>query len=343
MNEQSGILGDVAAASVPGKRTPGPVFVVGMNGSGSTMLADSLDRHPELYFFVNESLVLPWFIRNAARYGDLEHDSSARRRLADALGSARSYWQFNGKAPVIVPDSALTEPGFAAVADAIYRHFAAKFGKTRWGDKSPMYLQHIDLLARTFPTAQFVHIYRDGRDAAQSFHRRWGYNPLRTIYRWKKVIELGRQQGRELGPERYMEVSYEALTTDPEQWMRKICAFLAMPFDPAVLGSSMRFVEGVKPAEGRMVANSGKWRSYFSAGQVDAMERISGAMLVELGYESRRPDGNAEPSQWQQKLWLIHDRGTRILWSFREYGFRVWPFLLRSAKDALRQSSANRY
>ena len=27
-----------------------PVFVVGMNGSGTTMLADSLGRHPELYY-----------------------------------------------------------------------------------------------------------------------------------------------------------------------------------------------------------------------------------------------------------------------------------------------------
>lgn len=26
-----------------------PVFIVGMNGSGTTMLADSLGKHPDLY------------------------------------------------------------------------------------------------------------------------------------------------------------------------------------------------------------------------------------------------------------------------------------------------------
>ena len=33
----------------------GPIFVVGMNGSGTTMLADSLGQHPGLYVFPFES------------------------------------------------------------------------------------------------------------------------------------------------------------------------------------------------------------------------------------------------------------------------------------------------
>ena len=37
-----------------------PVFIVGMNGSGTTMLADSLGKHPDLYMFPNEAKVLPF-------------------------------------------------------------------------------------------------------------------------------------------------------------------------------------------------------------------------------------------------------------------------------------------
>lgn len=321
----------------------GPVFVVGMNGSGSTMLADSLGRHPDLYVFENETWVLPWFIRNAGRYGDLEHDFGARRRLADALGSARAFWQRNSKSPVHVPDAALSEPGFASVADAVYRHFAAKSDKTRWGDKSPMYLQHVGLLARTFPDARFVHIYRDGRDAAQSFHRRWGYHPLRTLYRWKKIVGAGQQQGAQLGPERYMEVSYEQLTRDPEPWMRKICAFLGMAFDPCVLESSMRFVEGEQSKAGRMVVNSGKWQAYFTRGQIEAMERIAGAKLSELGYACDNRHGDVDPPAWKRGLWSLRDRTVRTVWNFRQYGLRSLPIFTRAALDSLRQSRTNRF
>lgn len=331
------------AEPVPHRRPMGPVFVVGMNGSGSTMLAESLGRHPGLYVFENESWVLPWFIENAGRYGDLQHDFAARRRLADSLGRARAFWQSNGKAPVRVPDAALREGGFAAVVSSVYQHFAAKSGKTRWGDKSPMYLQHVALLGRTFPDAQFVHIYRDGRDAAQSFHRRWGYHPLRTIYRWKKIVSRGQEQGALLGRERYLEVRYEELTNNPERGMRAVCEFLGLEFDPRVLESSMRFVQGEQNGAGRMIANSGKWEGYFTPAHVAAMEAIAGAKLAKLGYACSNSQGDSDPSALCRGMWSLRDRAVRTVWNFRQYGLRSVPIFTRAALDALRQSGTNRF
>ena len=54
---------------------------------------------------------------------------------------------------------------------AIFEAYAAKEQKPRWGDKTPMYMRHLPLLDRLFPTAQYVHLIRDGRDAALSFLR----------------------------------------------------------------------------------------------------------------------------------------------------------------------------
>ena len=77
----------------------GPVFVVGHNGSGTTMLADCLGHHPDLYIFPFETRVLPHFIRKLARYGDLS-DVHARQALADDIGKCRAYWKANGRRPV---------------------------------------------------------------------------------------------------------------------------------------------------------------------------------------------------------------------------------------------------
>ena len=56
----------------------------------------------------------------------------------------------------------------AAIA-AVFEAYAAERGKPRWGDKTPLYMQHLPLLERLFPDALFVHLVRDGRDAALSF------------------------------------------------------------------------------------------------------------------------------------------------------------------------------
>ena len=36
---------------------------------------------------------------------------------------------------------------------AVYEAYAARAGKARWGDKTPMYMQHLALLERLFPDA----------------------------------------------------------------------------------------------------------------------------------------------------------------------------------------------
>jgi hypothetical protein len=314
-----------------------PVFVVGMNGSGTTMLADSLGHHPELYMFPLESKVLPYYLMHQNRYGDL-NTLDARRQLAAALGKTKAYVQVNKETRVELPDEQLMRPGFEGVVDALYRYFAAKQEKTRWGDKSPINTQHVAALAAAFPSAQFVHIIRDGRDAAQSFHRRWGYDPLHTITRWKRDVAAGRDQGRVLGDGRYIEVRYEVLTSDPNHEMQRICAFLGLQFDESVLQSSMHYMDPAnkQAATGRIIPNSEKWRKYFSAEKLHAIEEIAGETLSALGYPVST-QGNKTPSRIKLRYWRVKDGLSFTAWFFREYGLRAVPVYFRYAMNAARQ------
>lgn len=318
-----------------------PIFVIGMNGSGTTMLADSLGHHPELYMFPLESKVLPYYLMHQSRFGDL-NSINARRQFAATLGKTKSYAHANEKTQVVLSDAQLVRPGFEGVVDALYKYFAAKQGKTRWGDKSPINTQHVGALAMAFPTAQFVHIIRDGRDAAQSFHRRWGYDPLHTITRWKMAVTAAQDQGRVLGGDRYLEVRYEALTTDPHSEMQRICAFLGLPFDESVLHSSMRYMDPAnKHAEtGRIVPNSEKWREYFSAEKIQAIEEIAGATLSELDYPVSI-QGNQTPSRIRLNYWKLKDGLSFTIYFFRVFGLRAAPVFIRHAANAARQWSSN--
>jgi hypothetical protein len=331
--------------SLDNKVSEAPIFIVGMNGSGTTMLADSLRNHPDLYMLSMESKVLPYFIAERARFGDLTLPENCRR-LADEIGRTMPYWHANGKRPVILRDEELMNcTTVGDVFSRMYQHLAVQEGKRRWGDKSPMNVQHMTAIAAQFPASRFIHIIRDGRDAAQSFHRRWRFDPRHTIWRWKCVVRDGRRQGSSLGPTRYLEVRYETLTADPETEMRRICQFADLPFDASVLKSSMRFVDPESPGArtGRIIRNSEKWRTYFSTRVLAALESVAGKELSELGYPVDHL-GDLDLSPGRRWLLRIRDAIARTPYFIREYGLLLAvPRYARYLSTAWMQRSTNRY
>ena len=79
-----------------------PVFIVGMNGSGTTMLLDHLGRHPNLYGFRLETYVLPGYLRDSDKYGDLAKDANFRR-LWDDMRREFAFVKVNKRQPLDLP------------------------------------------------------------------------------------------------------------------------------------------------------------------------------------------------------------------------------------------------
>jgi hypothetical protein len=50
----------------------GPIFVLGMNGSGTTMLLDLLSKHSEIYGFRGETKVLPYLVKTFGTFPILD-------------------------------------------------------------------------------------------------------------------------------------------------------------------------------------------------------------------------------------------------------------------------------
>lgn len=319
-----------------------PVFIVGMNGSGTTMLADSLGDHPGLYMFPLEAKVIPFFMNNLHRYDNL-NSIDACRRLAQDIGRTRSFWQVNNNTPLVVDDSHFHELSFSGVIHAIFGELAQREGKHRWGEKSPMNLLHIATLAKEFPNAQFIHIIRDGREVAQSFHRRWFFHPKRTIYRWKRLVAIGREQGSRLSRERYLEVRFEELTQNPEKEMQRVCNFLNLTFVDKITKSSMRMMDQNQASsyDNRIISNSEKWKEYFNSDQVSTLERIAGRYLSELGYETSI-QGDEEPTLLHLCQWFLWDTVFFISTFFRDNGWRGLPVFVRAILASLMQLRANK-
>ncbi len=184
---------------------------------------------------------------------------------------------------------------FADTIRELYSLAAAQRGKPRYADKTPMHVLHLRRLGRLFPEARFVHVVRDGRDVALSY-RSVGWGPTTVedaAMRWRRSVLRGRRDGERLGPDRYREVRYEDLVTDPERVLRELCAFLDLEWDDGVLHHHERAAEVIAAtrfpgAHSRLLLpptpGLRDWRREMPAADVARFEAIAGGLLEELGY-----------------------------------------------------------
>lgn len=276
-----------------------PIFVIGAPRSGTTLLRFMLCSHPRIYI-PPESYFIPRFFQR--------HPCSPMKRdrmiqiLLLIFSRYRPFiknWQEPRPAPEAFIDS-LPDLTAASFIDALYSQYARQFGKKRWGDKSPTYTGYVELLARIFPTAQFIHIIRDGRDVALSTldayrQDRYYVDLYYAAWTWKQRVRRAFGSAAKLAPNRYYELRYEDLTTRPEPLLRDICAFLGEEYVPEMTEphrvarqqSSSKGVHATtrEPLTTKRVA---RWRWEMSLADQRLFQAVAGDLLDELGYGTVR-------------------------------------------------------
>jgi hypothetical protein len=212
---------------------PMPILV-GSPRSGTTLLRLMLDAHP-LLAIPPETGFIP-------AVAALSGTSTQRRAAFAARLTLSSGWSGNW------PDFGLSAESLWAKLQAVepfdsstglrvfYQLYAGRFGKPRWGDKTPLYCRHLQRIQDVLPEARFIHLIRDGRDVAVSLRRRWfspGHSIERQAWFWRRNIERARREASCC--RHYLEVRYEALVLNPEATLRRICAFIDLAFDASML------------------------------------------------------------------------------------------------------------
>ncbi len=297
--------------------TPPPLFVLGVSRSGTTLLRVILDRSPGIAI-PDESFFIPLLARR--HRGNVD-----RARFVDDLRRLPTLRAWGLSAEDIAPHLRPEMHAGEAIA-AIFEAYAAKEQKPRWGDKTPMYMRHLPLLDRLFPTAQYVHLIRDGRDAALSFlrmpegtyTRTWAHPDTAAEFAclWRSEVCEARELGKRLGSARYLEVRYEDLIAGPDDVVEGICDFAGLPYEPAMLDYAGAVDVSQKPHQQRLLQpltpQARDWRTQMEADDVLAFESIAGELLAELGYELNRPPAT---SGWRASLARARYRATTSAWN----------------------------
>jgi hypothetical protein len=211
----------------------GPIFIGGIERSGTSLIYALLASHPKIAMTRRTNL---WtFFYN--QYGDLKDPANFERCLTamlhykrllklepDPERLRREFWQ--------------GEPTYPRLFTLLEEHFAERLGRPRWGDKSLNTERYADQIFAAYPGARILHIIRDPRDRYASAVTRWKINRGRIgvgTAVWLGSVHLAERNQRRY-PDRYRIVRYESLVQQPEASLRTICTFIGEEYAPEMLG-----------------------------------------------------------------------------------------------------------
>ena len=284
-------------------------FIVGVPRSGTTLLRLMLDAHPELCI-PPETHFLPGLLKLGGE------TAGTCEPFFRAVTEFETWDDFNLSADEFARVLKEIDPFVISEGvRAFYRLYAARFGKKRWGDKTPPYSLFLREVESILPEAHFIHLIRDGRDVALSVRKLW-FAPgrdIETIARdWCSRIQTARAGGKECRSN--LEIRYEDLVRNPIEQLKKICAFLGLDYhsnmetyyhfsqarlsevksryrsDGTLLISkeerlfNQRFTN-FPPDRSRIF----RWKREMEKRDLLEFERIAGKTLEELGYEITSP------------------------------------------------------
>src|SRR5215475_1669200 len=144
-----------------------PIFVLGCPRSGTTMVQLMLHAHPRIAIPPETRFLLTAY-RRRHEYGDLTIAENREKLANFVTGKGTSFGDLGLDRAATVAEIVAGPPTLGSAMGIVFRAYARRFDKPRWGDKRPAYLLNLDVLLRMFPDAQVIHIIRDGRDCVAS-------------------------------------------------------------------------------------------------------------------------------------------------------------------------------
>ncbi len=186
-----------------------PVFVVGMMRSGTTLMEQIIASHPQV-----------------AGAGELQFWGILEYKYQDWVCGRASD-------PGVGADLART------YLDELSRHSS---DAARVVDKTPANVDYLGIIHRVLPNARFIYMRRDPVDTCLSCYFQNFINAASFAMDLQDLAHYYREQHRlvahwrsVLPKEAFLEVPYEELVADQENWSRRVLEFIGLEWDPKVL------------------------------------------------------------------------------------------------------------
>ena len=282
----------IVVASGTRPRTENPIFIIGVHRSGTTLVRLILDSHsriacpPESFFLLS----VQHFLGNEKTTEGLRAMGFPREQVVERIREFTSQF---------------------------FEEYVASRGKSRWADKTPAYINCLDLIDTLYgSSARYVLIFRHGLDSACSIAQipdieeaephisacegdRYAGAARYWAAQCRKLLKFQREH-----PAQCLSVFYEKLVQAPEEQARRLLDFLDEPWESDVLlfhkhpHDTWGGLEDIKALRSRgFEPNIGSYRTQPSEVIARMLEQAA-PVLDELGYDVRafpEEDSSREP------------------------------------------------
>lgn len=274
-----------------------PVFIVGCERSGTTLLASLLDRHSELAVTPETHFL-----------DDIAHQMNGRmtaEELVDTFVRHHRASDCGLNRERILRRLDGCEANARTVFAAALVEYAAKNGKSRPGEKTPAHLYFVGQLLTWFPRARVICIFRDGRDVALSLMNvPWTFKNLRyQCLRWRVAAQLMLDLQAKY-PDRIYCCKFEDLVLNPVDTLTTLLQFIDLRFEADQL-CSQRNTNVIPEWEREWKQRASQaldrgcvyaWRAKAAPHQLRTMTSMMQPLLHKLGYSVVEP---ANRSYWR--------------------------------------------
>lgn len=276
-----------------------PILVFGAQRSGTTLLNAVLNNHPALGLTYTH---LHYWAEHYRAHDPLDAGAVERLLARVAAFRVRNAASFDeavaARARAAIGARPLTYAHvWEALVRAIVNRPVERFGETYPGDG-----REVAFFLEAFPRGQVIFIHRDPRDVFLSERARLArMNPaslaqgghLVNASAWRTAARIAREAGRALGPDRFLSVAFADLVGASDATAERLCAFLGLPFAPAMLavpafrdddGRAWESNSSFEPVRHIDARTLGRWREKLAPDEVALVEHLAGEDLERLGY-----------------------------------------------------------
>ena len=231
---------------------------------------------------------------------------------------------------------------------------ARKSKNRKWvGYHEPWTVEFYPLLARTYPEAKFIIMFRDPRAMMNSVFGVARIDPqqvvhvLSNIRHWRRMAAFALKYSNDpLFDGRIFVSCHEDILRAPEDTARRFCEFLEVEYDPRMIDTSnyVYFATGETWAgnssfetetTGIKASRASRWRTMLDEDAIQAIEFLCGAEMDVLGY--RRV--NDRPDMRKVSEYLVQERDRYSNWRTdfqdpqKDMGYELFRNALYSISD----------
>lgn len=293
--------------------TKSMIFVTGASRSGTTMLSRMFGSHSmvnglkELHCF--GELVDPSHLQ-----ASIDKKQAVDLCALLIARSKRDIWgqvaaEDTREASQLFDGCLQTEYVTGEVVALALDHIAKSQGKEISCEQTPRNIFYAETLLNYYPNLKVVHIVRDPRDVLASQKNRWkrkryggdnipyaeiirvwfNYHPYTMTKLWVKATALA---SRLKEHSRVYVLRFEDVIANPEKEIRKVCAFLDLSFEPAMLeieqiGSSHRQNTNQQKGVAKLAPNN--WINTLTPGEIAVCEKVASRQMQEFDYPLSNP------------------------------------------------------